>query len=253
MLAAALLAVASLALTSPQTPPAAGALRVGAYASRHAGDTFLTITAVVVLPATVKPSAATVTLVDARGTTLHQWKAAATDLRRSALTTTFLAPAGRYTVRATISDAARRPITGEGDVVAALTPVPGGLSVSEITVGTTEVPFCPRPSLMQGGAGTARFELYGGKVGMPVSIVAELTNDTGAVLQKLTPKVTGTPEPDRFIVNLPLDLSALTAGHYTIRAVIGIDGQPTATLTGTLRLLAHFPLASEKDEATSEK
>lgn len=236
MLAAALVAAATVALNAAQAPPPPGGVRVGAYASRHAGDTFLTVTAVVVMPASMKPTAATITVVDARGVSQTPWKALATALRKSALTTTFLVPPGHYTVRATITEGARRPITVDGDVVAALTPLVAGLSVSEITVGTTDTPFCPQPTLSAGIAATARFELYGGKTGMPVSIVAELSADGGAVLQRPTPKVTATPEADRFIVNLPLDTRALPAGSYVIRVVVGIDGQPTTTLTGRVQV-----------------
>jgi hypothetical protein len=51
----------------------------------------------------------------------------------------------------------------------------------------------------------------------------------------LKPKVVATPEPDRYVVEAEVDLTALSPGRYVIRAITGIDGQPAATLRGTLR------------------
>jgi len=209
------------------------AVGINAYASRHAGDGRVEIAAVADLPAGTKWTAATITVLDERGTQLTEWKAPATLLAAGSLSATLLQNPGHYRVRITATDNARKVSTAECDVVATLTPVAGGLSVSPIAFGSVRSAFLPRRQFATEPQALARFELYGGKTGMAVSITMELAEKAdGPSLAKLTPTITPTPEPDRFIVTAPVDLAGLPAGRYVVKAVAGIDGQPVTAFQG---------------------
>ena len=234
VMVAALCAGLMVAMAGAQT---AAPLRINAVATRQAISGHMQIATVTDLPAGVKWASVTIAILDTNNTTLSTWKAPQTLLSATTLTATFLQAPGSYRLRVTAIDAARRTATAECDVTATLTPIAGGLSVSPIAFGLDGHPFQPRREFTTEPQALARFELYGGKTGMAVSVTMELAAaaDTPAIA-KLIPTITPTPEPDRFIVTAPVDLSALKAGRYMVRVVAGVDGQPATTFSGTFEL-----------------
>lgn len=233
---AAVALLTGLMVAMPRAQPATP-LRINAYASRHAGDGRMQITAVADLPAGTKWAGATISVLDERGAPITEWKAPPTLLSTGTLTATMVQDAGHYRLRITATDGARRTSTADCDVTATLTPVAGGLSVSPIAFGGDGSTFAPRGQFANEPQALARFELYGGRTGMAVSITMELAATAdGPALAKLTPTITATPEPDRFIVTAPVSLALLAAGRYVVRAVAGIDGQPATTFYGAFLL-----------------
>lgn len=232
--AAALLSGLMTAMPHAQGGPAP---RIDAYASRHAGDGRMQITAVADVPAGTTLTAATISVLDTRGIQLAQWKVPAPLLSAHTVTTTFVQDAGEYRVRVATIDSAHRTASADVNVTATLTTVAGGLSVSAIALGIDANTFAPRRQFTNEPQALARFELYGGKTGMPVSVTMELAaTGVGPAIARLSPKIAPTAEPDRFIVTAPVNLGGLAAGNYVIRAVAGVDGQPATAFQGTFEL-----------------
>lgn len=228
---AALCAGLMVAMTHAQ-PPAP--LRINAVATRQAIGGHMQIATVADLPAGVKWASVTIAILDARSTPITEWKAPATLLSAATMTATFLQNPGHYRLRVTATDTARRTSTAECDVTAILTPIAGGLSVSPIAFGLDGHTFQPRREFTTEPQALARFEVYGGRTGMAVSVTMELaTTADGPAIAKLTPTITPTPEPDRFIVTAPVDLRALSSGRYLVRVVAGVDGQPATAFSET--------------------
>ena len=233
-LVAALCVGLMVALTHAEMP---APLQINAFATRQAISGHMQIATVADLPAGVKWASVTIAILDTRSTPITEWKAPATLLSAQTMTATFLQPPGSYRLRVTAIDTARRKSTAECDVTATLTSIAGGLSVSPIAFGLDGSTFQPRREFTTEPQALARFELYGGKTDMAVSVTMELAASAdGPAIAKLTPKITPTPETDRFIVTAPIDLSRLAAGRYVLRAVGGVDGQPATPFNGTFLL-----------------
>lgn len=210
-----------------------GNISINAYATRQSVDGRMQIMTSAQLPAGTKWTAATIAVLDTHGKSLVEWKAPATLLSSGELTATFLQNPGTFRLHLTATDNARHSMTADTDVTATLTTIARGLSVSAIAFGLDGNTFQPRRQFTTEPQALARFELYGGKTGMAVSITMELAASAdGPAVAKLTPKITPTPEADRFIVTAPIDLGALTAGRYVVRAVGGVDGQPATAFQG---------------------
>jgi hypothetical protein len=79
---------------------------------------------------------------------------------------------------------------------------------------------------------TAGFELYGAQQGQNLSIQVELLG-AGPEPKVLEPKVAG--GGDRYIITAPVALKDLPPGDYQVRAIVGLEGQPSATINATLR------------------
>ncbi len=220
------------------TPSAQAApIRIEAYAARFSIDGQMQISTVATLPAGTKWTAVVIAVLDARRTKVTEWKAPAKLVSGGPITATFRENAGTYRLRISATDSARHVSTAECDVTATLTPIAGGLSVSPIATGLDGKTFAPRQQFTAEPQALARFELYGGHTGMAVSVTMELAASAeSAAIAKLAPKITPTPEPDRFIITAPIDLAGLAAGRYIVRTVVGIDGQPATKFSGTFRL-----------------
>jgi hypothetical protein len=238
--------VGSVALATPGAQVSAGAvsLRVNAFSSRAGERIRLTAVAELSTPG-IKLKSASITLADANGKPAGQWTAKPADLTKltgPTLVTTFDVSPGTYRVHATVTDAAGAKGAADATVTAALTPAARPLTLGSLMIGidgTGGAPFAPRLQFRSELAATAMFELYGGSTGMPVSIAMEIVSIKDDVtMATLLPKITATPEPDRFIVTAPVDLAALPPGDYAIRAVVGLDGQPATTILGTWHKIA---------------
>ncbi|MEI6244833.1 MAG: hypothetical protein WCQ64_07275 [Acidobacteriota bacterium] len=229
-LVAALCVGLMVALTHAQ---AGGVARIDAYATRQSVEGRMQIITSAQLPAGSKWTAATIAVLDTHGKSLVEWKAPATLLSSGELTATFLQNPGAFRLHLTATDSARRSVTADTDVTATLTSIAGGLSVSPIAFGLDGSTFQPRREFTAEPQALARFELYGGKTGMAVSVTMELAASAdGPAIAKLTPKITPTPETDRFVVTAAIDLSRLVPAKYVVRSVGGVDGQPATAFQG---------------------
>jgi hypothetical protein len=183
-----------------------------------------------------KLSAAAMGVYDAAGKLVGQWTASAVELTAAALVATFDQTPGTYRARVAVTDAAGRAGAADVTVDANLTPAANGLSLSSMLLGTTTNGFAPKLLFSTEPTATAYFELYGGKPGMPVSVSVELAASTnGPALTTLQPKISASPEPDKYLVMTPINLGALPPGDYVVRAIVGIDGYPATRILRTLR------------------
>jgi hypothetical protein len=113
------------------TPRAEAApIRIDAYAARFSIDGQMQISTVAALPSGTKWTAVVITVFDARGGKVTEWKAPAALLATGTITATFRENTGTYRLRMSATDSVRHVSTAECNVTATLTPVAGGLSVS---------------------------------------------------------------------------------------------------------------------------
>jgi hypothetical protein len=238
--------VGGVALATPGVQVSAGAvsLRVNAFSSRAGERIRLTAVAELSTPG-IKLKAASITLTDANGKPAGQWTAKPADLAKltgPTIVTTFDVSPGTYRVHATVTDAAGAKGAADATVTAALTPAARPLTLGSLMIGvdgTGGAPFAPRLQFRSELAATAMFELYGGSTGMPVSIELDLAGtDEGPRVLALQPTIAATPEPDRFIVTAPIDLTAIPPGDYVVRAIVGLDGRPATTIVGALHKIS---------------
>ena len=161
----------------------------------------------------------------------------AQELTAPALITAFIEKPGQYRVRVAATDAANRAGTADFDLNATLTPTAGVLSLSSMMIGTNTGGFAPKLQFTTEPSALAYFELYGGKPGMPVSITLELASSlNGPALATLDRQVARSEtEADLFRVIAPINLGTLPPGDYIVRAIVGLDGQPSGRIVRTLR------------------
>ncbi len=210
-------------------------LRVHAFSSRAGAKIRVMAVAETGVPGT-KLAAAAVGLYDGAGKLVGQWTATAAELTGPALMATFDQQPGAYRARVAVTDAAGRAGAADVAVDANLTPAASGLSLSSILIGTTENGFTPKLQFTNEPTATVYFELYGGKPGMPVSVNIELASTlNGPALATLQPKISGSQEPDKYLVMTPVNLAALPPGDYIVRVIVGLDGFPATRIVRTLR------------------
>jgi len=211
-------------------------LRLTAFTSRNAGDGKVKIVAMAASITGAKFSAAAIGVYDSTNKLVAQWSADAPALAAPMLLTAFVQNPGQYRVRVGVTDTAGRAGTADTDINATLTPAAGVLSLSTLVLGTPDNNFTPKFQFTDEPQAIAYFELYGGKQGMPVSVTVELaTTLNGPAMAQLQPKISASPEPDKYIVMTPIALGALPPGDYIVRAIVGLDGQPAGRIVRTLR------------------
>lgn len=212
-------------------------LRLTAFASRNAaGDNKIKIVVMAESTSGAKFSAASIGVYDSTNKLVAQWSADAPALGAPALITAFVQNAGQYRVRVAATDTAGRGGTADYNVNATLTPAAAVLSMSALVLGTPDNNFTPKFQFTNEPQAVAYFELYGGKQGMPVSVAVELAATlNGPPLAQLQPKISASPEPDKYIITVPLAIGALAPGDYIVRAIVGLDGQPAGRIVRTLR------------------
>ncbi len=210
-------------------------LRVHGFSSRAGAKVRVMALAEPAVPGT-KISAAAVGLYDAAGKLVGQWTATAAELTAPMLMATFDQPAGTYRARVAVTDAAGRAGAADVTVEANLTPAASGLSLSSVLIGTTDNGFTPKLQFTNEPTAAAYFELYGGKPGMPVSVNVEIASSlNGPALATLQPKISGSQEPDKYLVMTPITLGSLPPGDYVVRVIVGLDGFPATRILRTLR------------------
>ncbi len=211
-------------------------LRVAAFASRNPGDSKVKIVAIAESTMGATFSAASIGVYDTSNKLIAQWSADGPALAAPFLATAFVQNAGQYRVRVAATDSTGRGGTADYPLNATLTPAAGTLTLSAMMLGTPDNNFTPKLQFTTEPTAVAYFELYGGKPGMPVSVAVELaTTLNGPAAATLQPKIAASSEPDKYLITVPINLSALPVGDYIVRAIVGLDGQPAGRITRTLR------------------
>jgi len=81
----------------------------------------------------------------------------------------------------------------------------------------------------------AVFELYGRPAGPFGALVEILPDLAGKALVTAPPQPSATPIQDKFLFMAKLPVADLKPGDYILRAQLAFEGQPTGTLTQTIR------------------
>ena len=184
----------------------------------------------------VKLTAASIGLVDEKGTVKAQWSARPEELERSLVTAALPIAPGKYRVRVAATTAAGGGAV-DYDVVAALqdaAPVKlGGMMLGV----SSEKGFAPRLQFTRTdtmAVGVA--EVYGVPKGANVTVQFEIADsDAGQPRGAAAGNVQNGPTEDARVVFGGFGIETLEAGDYVMRAIVSIDGKVAGTATRTLR------------------
>lgn len=179
-----------------------------------------------IVAARATPTAASAALFDVTGQVIARYDLSAADLAKPVLQPVLEAPPGRYRLRIAATDG---KTSGAVDcpVEVGLTPA-GSLKISSLMIG---------PKMLFGGEAEALavFEIYGQNTGQQLDIDVTLAGG-GAKPRPLEWEITAAPpEPDKYIVQIPVPLTDLPPGDYQVRVTVGVVGGPRGTITATVR------------------
>lgn len=213
-------------------------LRVIGIPSRNDGDPKNAMK-VFALAETVDPSvklaAAAAALYDPLGKLVSQWTARPEELQRPLVAAAIPAPAGTYRLRFAAVDTNGRAATADYELNA--TPASAGpaqLGGLMIGVGGAQG-FQPILKITDQQEVIAIFELYGRPVGPFGALVEILPSLTDTAVASGPPTPSATPIADKFMFMAKLPVGDLKPGDYVLRAQLAFEGQPTGTLTMTIR------------------
>ncbi len=213
-------------------------LRVVGIPSRHEGDPVNDMK-VFALAQTVDPSvklaAASAALYDPLGKLVSQWTALPAELQRPLLAAAIPVPSGTYRLRMAAVDTTGRAATADYELnvtTAAAGPATlGGLMMGTVASGS----FAPIITVTDQKEIVAVFELYGRPAG-PFGAVVEILSDLNSpAITNAPPQPSATQIEDKFMFMATLPVGDLKPGDYILRAQLAFEGQPTGTLTRTIR------------------
>ncbi len=214
-------------------------LRALGIASRNDGDPKNDMKLVALaepVDPSVKFKSAAAGLYDPAGKLIAQWTARPEELQRSPMVAALAMPAGQYRLRIAAVDTNGRAATVDYDVFARLTEA-GPAKLAGLMVGTAGgAGFSPIVKVTNEQEIIAVFELYGrpeGPFGSLVEIVASA--DATDAIASAPPQASATPVQDKFLFMAKLPVANLKPGDYVVRARLAFEGQPTGTLTQTIR------------------
>ena len=209
-------------------------LRVSGFASREPGEKGIRV---VVVGEGTDPStslnAAAAGLFDEKGRLAAQWTAKPEEISSGLVVAGLVVPPGEYRLRFAATDASGRAGTADCDLSAVLTPA-GPLQLSALALGVSRGAFMPRLQFGAEPVALAHVEIYGGKAGLPVSAVFELSRTLNGPALVTIPGALGAIG-DHHAASGALPIGALPPGDYVVRAIIGVEGQPAGRVVRTLR------------------
>ena len=152
-------------------------LRVAAFASRNTADAGLRIIALAEpIESSVTLMSAAVGLIDPAGKLAAQWSAIDADLAARPLRVGLVASRGLYRVRVAAIDSTGRRGTADYEIDATLASA-GPLFLSSLVIGLSrEGQFVPRLEFRGEASAMAHVEVYGGKAGLPVGAMLEVSD-----------------------------------------------------------------------------
>jgi VWFA-related protein len=145
-------------------------------------------------------------------------------------------PPGTYRVRVAAVDEAGRGGAADTEVDAVMTPA-GSLRLSSLVLGLwREDAFQPRLQFSTEPVAIAYLDVVGGTAGVPVTAFVEVSqtlNGPPIVTTRLT--LEATSGPSRFTASAAVPIGGLPPGDYVVRAIVGVEGQPSGRVVRTLR------------------
>lgn len=214
-------------------------LRAAGFTSQEAGDTKLKIIAITEpIDPTVTLTSAAAGLFDAKGKLTAQWTANESEMKGFTggfVMAALMAPPGPYRLRVAAVDSTGRTGTADYEVMAELVPA-GPLKLSAIVLGLSRGGFLPRLEFSAEPVALAYLEIYGPPQPAPIAVTVELARALNAPALLTVPcAVTETSASDRRTATAALPIGGLPPGDYIVRAVVGVEGQPSARVLRTLR------------------
>lgn len=213
-------------------------LRVVGIPSRNDGDEknpMKVFALAEVVDPSVKLAAAAAVLYDPLGKPISLWTARPEELQRSLVAAAIPAPAGTYRLRFAAVDTNGRAATADFELNAT-TASAGPAQLGGLMLGVAgEKGFEPILKITDQKEVIALFELYGQPAGKFGSLVEILPSLTDKAVASATPSASRTPVADKFMFAATLPVADLKPGDYILRAQLAFEGQPTGTLTMTIR------------------
>jgi hypothetical protein len=213
-------------------------LRVVGIPSRHEGDPkndMKVLALAEVVDPSVKLQAAATGLYDPLGTLIAQWTARPEELQRPILAAAIPAPSGTYRLRVAAVDTAGRAATADYELTVG-TASAGPAKLGSLMIGTAGADgFAPLIQITDEQEIVAVFELYGRPAGPFGALVEILSDATSPAIVSAPPQPSSTPIEDKFMFTATLPVAALKPGDYILRVQLAFEGQPTGTLTQTIR------------------
>ena len=211
-------------------------LRVAAYTSVGTGGKIkVTALAEPVDPATALAEVSAA-MVNAEGRVAAQWTAP--DPGQVPLSGAMLVDPGAYRLRVAATDKDGRAGAVDYEFDAALTSA-GSLQFTSLVLGiSTAGGVVPKLQFTREPVALASLEFQGTMTGSRLTIGLEVarTSDGPAVLS--APLAVERVGEGHYSATGALAIGALPPGDYTVRAVVGLDGKPSARLVRTLRKVA---------------
>lgn len=213
-------------------------LRVVGIPSRNDGDeknTMKVFALAEVVDPSVKLASAAAALYDPLGKLVSQWTARPEELQRPLIAAAIPAPAGTYRLRFAAVDTTGRAATADYELNA--TPASAGpAQLGGLMIGAAGAQgFEPILKITDQKEVIALFELYGRPAGPFGALVEILPSLTDKAVASGPPSASATPIADKFMFMAKLPVADLKPGDYILRAQLAFEGQPTGTLTMTIR------------------
>ena len=209
-------------------------LRVSGLASQEPGQKTIRVVLLgEVADPSIKITGAAAALFDEKGKLVAQWTAKSEEIAAGLLVGALAVPPGAYRLRLAATDSSGRMGTADYEVSAELTPA-GPLQLSALALGTSRGTFLPKLQFGSEPVALAHVEIYGGKPGMPVSAMFEISRSLNGPALATVPGALGAVG-DHHAASGALPIGNLPAGDYVVRAIIGIEGQPKGRVVRTLR------------------
>ncbi len=210
-------------------------LRATGFISRQGASEMKVVTLFEPLDPTVKITAASVGVVDEKGS-MKLWSAKPADLERSPLTAPVTVAPGRYRVRAAVTTDSGAGGTVDYTLIAALEEA-GPIRMSRMFLGTAAKGFVPKLQFSsQDSMAVGLLELYSVPQGASVSVKFEIVeNETAAPLGETQGTVGAGAGEDARIAYGGFGITTLQPGDYIMRATISLDGKVVGKTIRTLR------------------
>ncbi len=210
-------------------------LRAAGYLSRE-GAGLKVVTLFEPVDPAAKLSAASVGVIDDKGTLKFQWSAQPADLTRTPIAAAIPVPAGKYRVRVAAIDSSGADGAVDYDLDATLTEAPP-LKLSTMLLGVSDKGFMPKLVFTSADAmAVGLVEVYGVPAGATVTSKFELAeSETAAPLGDAAGNVAAGPGEDGRRAFGGFGIGTLAPGDYVMRATIMVDGKVVGKTTRTIR------------------
>jgi hypothetical protein len=183
----------------------------------------------------VKLASLVAALFDRDGKLASQWTATPTELQRPIVVGAMPATPGAYRLRVAAIDTTGRSGTADYELEAEVVQT-GSLKVSSLVLGLSrEGGFTPRLQFSTEPSAIGYLEMYGGTPGTKISSALEIAATLNGPPLAAVPFAIEAAGGSRYIATAAIPIGALPPGEYSVRALVGIEGQALTRVIRTLK------------------